>query len=120
MSSLSQASLLHRHKGTLFSAMSSKELLDSLDSFDAREDDIFLVSYPKSGEFFLKCTYCKMQKCSKTNRTIVSIASLFIRSFIPKWGDMLFRNLNFFNLKNSAKIIEALQSFPFHSIYEDT
>jgi hypothetical protein len=33
--------------------MSSKELLNSLDSFDAREDDVFLVSYPKSGEFVL-------------------------------------------------------------------
>ncbi|XP_036036179.1 sulfotransferase 1C2-like [Onychomys torridus] len=49
MSSQSQQSLLHKYKGILFSAMSSEELLDSLDSFDAREDDIFLVSYPKSG-----------------------------------------------------------------------
>ncbi|OBS66496.1 hypothetical protein A6R68_04965 [Neotoma lepida] len=49
MSSHSQPSLLHKYKGILFSAMSSEELLDSLDSFDAREDDIFLVSYPKSG-----------------------------------------------------------------------
>ncbi|XP_057636157.1 sulfotransferase 6B1-like [Chionomys nivalis] len=49
MSSQSQSGLLHKHKGILFSSMSSKGLLDSLDSFDAREDDIFLVSYPKSG-----------------------------------------------------------------------
>lgn len=52
MSSQSQSGLLHKYKGTLFSAMSSEGLLDALDSFDAREDDIFLVSYPKSGEFF--------------------------------------------------------------------
>lgn len=49
MSSQSQTSLLHKHMGVLFSTMSSLELLRSLDSFDAREDDIFLVSYPKSG-----------------------------------------------------------------------
>nr|XP_048288553.1 sulfotransferase 1B1-like [Myodes glareolus] len=49
MSSQSQSGLLHKYKGILFSAMSSEGLLDSLDTFDAREDDIFLVSYPKSG-----------------------------------------------------------------------
>ncbi|XP_051011646.1 sulfotransferase 6B1-like [Acomys russatus] len=49
MSSRSQTRLLHKHMGVLFSTMSSEELLDSLDSFEAREDDIFLVSYPKSG-----------------------------------------------------------------------
>nr|XP_020040749.1 sulfotransferase 6B1-like [Castor canadensis] len=49
MSSQNQLSVLHNFKGILFSTMSSKELLNSLDSFDAREDDVFLVSYPKSG-----------------------------------------------------------------------
>lgn len=59
MSSQSQVSVLHKFKGILFSTMSSEELLHALDSFDVREDDVFLVSYPKSGEFalihFLKC-----------------------------------------------------------------
>uniref|UniRef100_A0A2K6FMD4 Sulfotransferase n=1 Tax=Propithecus coquereli TaxID=379532 RepID=A0A2K6FMD4_PROCO len=49
MSSQNQLNVLHKFKGILFSTMSSKELLNSLDSFDAREDDVFLVSYPKSG-----------------------------------------------------------------------
>nr|XP_012640945.1 sulfotransferase 6B1-like [Microcebus murinus] len=49
MSSQNQLNVLHKFKGIFFSTMSSKELLNSLDSFDAREDDVFLVSYPKSG-----------------------------------------------------------------------
>lgn len=49
MSSPGQLSVLHKFKGILFSTASSEELLNSLDSFDAREDDVFLVSYPKSG-----------------------------------------------------------------------
>ncbi|XP_040823602.1 sulfotransferase family cytosolic 1B member 1-like [Ochotona curzoniae] len=49
MSSLSQANALHAFQGMLFSTTSSEELLRSLDTFDAREDDVFLVSYPKSG-----------------------------------------------------------------------
>ncbi|XP_023370454.1 sulfotransferase 6B1-like [Otolemur garnettii] len=49
MSSQNQLNVLHKFKGILFSTMSSEELLNSLDSFDAREDDVFLVSYPKSG-----------------------------------------------------------------------
>ncbi|XP_069905576.1 sulfotransferase 6B1 [Oryctolagus cuniculus] len=40
---------LHTFQGMLLPTTSSKELLNSLDSFDAREDDVFLVSYPKSG-----------------------------------------------------------------------
>ncbi|XP_031239681.1 sulfotransferase 6B1-like [Mastomys coucha] len=53
MSSQSEPGLLHKYMGVFFSTMSSEELLDSLDSFDAREDDIFLVSYPKSGTHWL-------------------------------------------------------------------
>ncbi|XP_038174196.1 sulfotransferase 1C2-like [Arvicola amphibius] len=49
MSPQTESGLLHKYKGILFSSMSSEGLLDSLDSFDARDDDIFLVSYPKSG-----------------------------------------------------------------------
>ena len=64
MSSKSQSSALHKFKGVIFSTMSSEELLNSLDSFEAREDDVFLVSYPKSGKVYfnvsLKCRYRRM------------------------------------------------------------
>ncbi|KAM6161580.1 sulfotransferase 6B1-like [Erethizon dorsatum] len=53
MSSQSQVSVLHKFKGILFSTVSSEELLNALDSFDVREDDVFLVSYPKSGTHWI-------------------------------------------------------------------
>ncbi|XP_005379129.1 PREDICTED: sulfotransferase 6B1-like [Chinchilla lanigera] len=53
MSSQSQVSVLHKFRGILFSTVSSEELLNALDSFDVREDDVFLVSYPKSGTHWI-------------------------------------------------------------------
>uniref|UniRef100_A0A8D1FP12 ST8 alpha-N-acetyl-neuraminide alpha-2,8-sialyltransferase 1 n=1 Tax=Sus scrofa TaxID=9823 RepID=A0A8D1FP12_PIG len=64
---LNQSSVLHKFKGILFSTMSSEELLNSLDSFDAREDDVFLVSYPKSGKAYFNVLF----KCRSTIITII-------------------------------------------------
>lgn len=52
--SWNEEELIHTFNGIRFTTRSSLELLHSLVSFDAREDDILLVSYPKSGKVCLE------------------------------------------------------------------
>lgn len=44
----------HIYKGRLFFGYSPPEILDAVKNFNVREDDVFIVTYPKAGNFFLK------------------------------------------------------------------
>ncbi|XP_005364698.1 sulfotransferase 1C2-like [Microtus ochrogaster] len=98
MSSQSQSGLLHKYKGILFSSMSSEGLLDSLDSFDAREDDIFLVSYPKSGTHWVA-------------EVIENIPNVGITLTSPiEWGDV--------SKFEELKMVPKRRVIPTHLSYE--
>lgn len=42
---------LYKHKGCYFVKGASPESIDSLESFEIKDDDIFIITYPKSGKF---------------------------------------------------------------------
>lgn len=60
--------------------MSSEELLNSLDSFSAREDDVFLVSYPKSGKVYFNI-FLKRRTIVIIRNIIIFIKHVFLRIF---------------------------------------
>lgn len=74
MSNLSEAELIHKFKGISFTTRSSPELLNSLDTFDAREDDVLLVSYPKSGKFYY---YMLTARCVNSSFRVLCLTYLW-------------------------------------------
>lgn len=56
---LSDAEKLYKYKGVLYPRiLSPEENLKALESFQAREDDIVLVAYPKCGEWLRPDCWC--------------------------------------------------------------
>ncbi|XP_015724921.1 sulfotransferase 6B1-like [Coturnix japonica] len=76
MSNLSEAELIHKFNGISFTTRSSPELLNSLDAFDAREDDVLLVSYPKSGTHWLAGVITKLYNTPVTLTTPIELGDV--------------------------------------------
>lgn len=56
--------LMFSYQGILYPAtVCNPEVFKALESFEARDDDVFLAGYPKSGK--LTCVYCGYMPCSK-------------------------------------------------------
>ncbi|KAJ8249827.1 hypothetical protein COCON_G00230430 [Conger conger] len=62
--------LIHSYKGVPFPTRVSINQLNSLDAFEAREDDLLLVSYPKSGTHWLVEILKNLYHCTSGQVTI--------------------------------------------------
>ena len=61
---MAQEELMFSYKGILYPAtVCSPEVFKALESFEARDDDVFLAGYPKSG----KCLLLTMDTCHVQN-----------------------------------------------------
>lgn len=67
---MSDAEKLYKYKGVLYPCiMSPEENLKAMESFQAREDDIMLVAYPKCGEWLRRdCWSVRSSSEDETSR----------------------------------------------------
>ncbi|XP_069048170.1 sulfotransferase 6B1-like [Lepisosteus oculatus] len=88
-----QTELIHSFKGIPFSTTVSTELLQALDTFEAREDDVVLVSYPKSGTHWLTEIMKNLYHCNSDNNATgqVTLTSALEFGDLSKFDDL--RNL---------------------------
>ncbi|NP_001091145.1 uncharacterized protein LOC100036897 [Xenopus laevis] len=68
-----QSDLIHMFNGVPFTTKSSPDLLRALNNFQARDDDLLLVSYPKSGTHWLAEILRQLYNAKAPNK--VSITS---------------------------------------------
>ncbi|XP_066300635.1 amine sulfotransferase-like [Branchiostoma lanceolatum] len=54
----------YRYKGILFPGTISKETLDAIPDYPVRDDDIFILTYPKSGTNWMMEIVCKVMKAA--------------------------------------------------------
>ncbi|KAJ8031411.1 Sulfotransferase 1C2A [Holothuria leucospilota] len=74
----------HKYKGYTFTAMQTPENLDALQTFGVRDDDVYLVTYPKSGtHWILEIVQLIMAggDAQKTNRDLM--ATILEITFAP-------------------------------------
>ncbi|XP_069048066.1 sulfotransferase 6B1-like [Lepisosteus oculatus] len=88
-----QTELIHSFKGIPFSTTVSTELLQALDTFEAREDDVVLVSYPKSGTHWLTEIIKNLDHCHSDNNATgqVTLTSALEFGDLSKFDEL--RNL---------------------------